>query len=407
MQAKFLGGADEVGSLGMFLNTGSEKLLFDYGITPDNPPGLPLPCPHVDYVFLSHAHIDHSGMLPWISNRYDAQIFATHPTIDVTTLLLEDSLKISETEGYLLNYSMRDIRKTRSAMEALAFNDTIETTGAQITLHDAGHIPGAVMFEIVSDSVLLFTGDINVRRTHLVEGAKPVKCDTLFVESTYAGKVHPPREKTEYEFLAKIEDIVESGGIALIPAFAVARTQELLITLSQTDYDIWLDGMGSKVSKILLAHPAYLRSPKKLRNAMKRVNVVRHEEDRKKALKGEVIITTSGMLDGGPVLEYLEYIRNRKNCGVLLTGYQVDGTNGRKLMESGRVNIAGIDVGVEAQVYFFDFSAHAGHDELLRFIYGCDPEKVILMHGEHREELANAIEGLEVLLPTRGEEFEI
>ncbi|MEM4160863.1 MAG: MBL fold metallo-hydrolase [Thermoplasmata archaeon] len=406
MHIKFLGGADEVGSLGMLMNTGRERLLFDYGITPDTPPGLPLPAPHVDCVFLSHAHIDHSGMLPWVSNRYECEIFATPPTIDVTTLLLEDSLKISEMEGYTLEYGLRDIRKTTALMEPVGFGETIEINDTEVTFHDAGHIPGATMFEIVRDRVSLFTGDLNLISTNLVQGARPVKCDTLFIESTYAGRNHPPREKTEYWFLSKIEDIVDAGGIALVPAFAVARTQEILITLANSDYEIWLDGMGAKVSKIYLEHPSYLRSAKKLRNALKNVNIVRNEADRKRAMKGEVILTTSGMLDGGPVLEYLEVIRKRENCGILLTGYQVEGTNGRLLLEKGTVKIAGAEVEVKSPVYFFDFSAHAGHDELLRFIYGCNPEKVVLMHGETREELAKAIEGPEVILPTRGMEFE-
>ncbi|MGC8913783.1 MAG: MBL fold metallo-hydrolase [Thermoplasmata archaeon] len=407
MRIKFLGGAEEVGSLGMLLQTGSERLLFDYGITPDNPPGLPLPAPHVDAIFLSHAHIDHSGMLPWMCNRYDTEIFATPPSIDVTLLLLEDSLRISEMEGYALNYSLQDIRKTENAMTGLTYGDTLSINTTEITLHDAGHIPGASMFEIVSEKVSLFTGDLNLIRTHLVNGAKPVKCDYLFIESTYAGRNHPPREKTEYQFLKKIEDIIESGGIALIPSFAVARTQELLMSLASTDFEIWLDGMGSKVSKIYLEHPEYLRNVKKLRNALRNVNIVKHTEDRKKAMKGEVILTTSGMLDGGPVLEYLSLIKNRENCGILLTGYQVEGTNGRKLLKEGRVNIAGVDVEVKSPVYFFDFSAHAGHDELVKFVEMCDPEKVILMHGENREALAKVLEGRDVLLPIRGVEFEL
>ncbi|MCX8173455.1 MAG: MBL fold metallo-hydrolase [Thermoplasmata archaeon] len=407
MHIKFLGGADEVGSLGMVMDTGRERMLFDYGITPDTPPGLPLPSPHVDCVFLSHAHIDHSGMLPWISNRYECEIFATPPTIDVTTLLLEDSLRISEMEGYSLEYGLRDIRKTTSLMEPVTFGETVAVNDTEVTLHDAGHIPGATMFEIVTGKVSLFTGDLNMVRTNLVNGAKPVKCDYLFIESTYAGRNHPPREKTEYSFLSKIEDIVDAGGTALVPAFAVARTQEILLTLANTDYEIWLDGMGSKVNKIYLEHPGYLRNAKKLRNVMKNVNVVRHEGDRKRAMKGEVILTTSGMLDGGPVLEYLEVFRKKENCGILLTGYQVEGTNGRALLEKGSINIAGAEVEVKTPVYFFDFSAHAGHDDLLKFIEMCDPEKVVLMHGETREELAKAINGREVVLPTRGMEFEI
>jgi len=120
-----------------------------------------------------------------------------------------------------------------------------------------------------------------------------------------------------------------------------------------------------------------------------------------------VIVTTSGMLDGGPVLRYLEAIREDPRSAVLLTGYQVEGTNGRRLIDEGVIDLYGVTVDIKCEWQKFDFSAHAGHDDLLRFIEGCDPQRVVLMHGENRQILADAIEGREVLLPEEGKWYSV
>ena len=130
---------------------------------------------------------------------------------------------------------------------------------------------------------------------------------------------------------------------------------------------------------------------------------------RKHALRGDVIITTSGMLDGGPVLFYLNHLKSDKKSAVFLTGYQVEGTNGRLLMEKGRVDISGVKEKVEAEVKFFDFSAHAGHSELRDFANKCSPSRIILFHSDDREPLASDLQedGYEVLLPNSGEEISL
>jgi putative mRNA 3-end processing factor len=273
----------------------------------------------------------------------------------------------------------------------------------EVTAHPAGHIPGATMYEINGNQTSLFTGDLHTLTTDLVWGARPVKCDTLFIESTYAGRQHPERLKSEYAFLKKVEQVVNRGGIALVPSFAVGRTQDIILTLAKARHEVWLDGMGKKVNSIYVGHPEYLRSVKKLRQAMSRVRVVRNPKERDVALKGEVIVTTSGMLDGGPVLRYLEAIREDRKSAILLTGYQVEGTNGRRLVDDGMIDLWGVDVEINIEWQKFDFSAHAGHDDLVRFIDACDPQRVVLMHGDNREILAEALEGREVVLPKEGQ----
>ncbi|TLZ53081.1 MAG: MBL fold metallo-hydrolase [Methanobacteriota archaeon] len=277
----------------------------------------------------------------------------------------------------------------------------------EVTLHSAGHIPGATMFEVRGRESLVFTGDLQTVSTDLVTGCKPVKCDTLVVESTYAGRQHPDRLKTEYEFLQFVESIVRIGGYVVVPAFAVGRTQEVLMTLARQRFETFLDGMGKAVNSIYVEHQGYTRSTKKLRQAMNRTRVVHSARDRDKALGAEVIVTTSGMLDGGPVLRYLDAIVDDPNSAVCLTGYQIPETNGRRLVDEGMLEIDGALVKPKFQLRQFDFSAHAGHNELVEFIEGCDPKRVVLMHGDNRQALADALPGRECLLPVEGQWYSI
>ncbi|TLZ66947.1 MAG: MBL fold metallo-hydrolase [Methanobacteriota archaeon] len=403
MEFQFLGGATEVGRLGMLLRQGPDTLLFDYGMLPRDPPQYPMKSPPVDRVFVSHAHLDHSGMVPWLCGRHDTEVILTPPTANVADLLLEDSLKVAAAEGYEAPFDESDIDATRRNIRTLDFGDNLDAGSLQVTLHSAGHIPGASMFEVNGNQTTVFTGDLHTLTTDLVKGARPVPCDTLVIESTYAGRNHPDRLKTQHEFLQKIRAVNNRGGIALVPAFAVGRTQDMLLTLAAGQFDVWLDGMGKKVNNIYLDHPEYLRNAKKLRDAMNRVRVVRSQRGALQALEADVIVTTSGMLDGGPIIRYLQAVREDPRSAILLTGYQVEGSNGRRLMDEGIVELDGADVKVRCEWQKFDFSAHAGHDDLVRFIDGCDPQRVVLMHGDHREALAEVLDGREVVLPVEGQ----
>src|SRR5438876_663836 len=141
----------------------------------------------------------------------------------------------------------------------------------------------------------LLPRDLHTLTPDLVWGAKPVACDTLFIESTYAGRQHPERLKSEHAFLRKIEQVVNRGGLALVPSFAVGRTQDVILTLAKARHEVWLDGMGKKVNSIYVENPEYIKSVKALRKAMHHVSVVRNPRESALALQGEVIVTTSGM----------------------------------------------------------------------------------------------------------------
>ncbi len=409
MRLRFLGGVNEVGRLGMLLEKGNGQFLFDYGISPTRPPQYPLPSPPVDIAFLSHAHVDHSGMMPWLTSRYQPPIIATRATAAISGLLSRDSLKIAKAEGYVEQFTRKDIRRMEDNFDLVEFGDTRDEGGFELHFHSAGHIPGATMFELRGESILLFTGDINTINTRLVWGCHPVHCDTLVMESTYSGRDHPDRKELEKEFIDAVDEVVNRGGKVVIPAFAVGRCQEILLLLKDSPYDIWFDGMGKEVTRLYLKQSHFLRNARDLGEAFHRVNIVHSYHGRKLALKGDVIVTTSGMLDGGPVLFYLEHLRRNPKSGVFLTGYQVEGTNGRMLLEKGRLDIRGVREKIEMDVRFFDFSAHSGHSQLREFANKCDPSKIVLFHSDQREILANDLreDGFEVLLPDTGDELEI
>jgi putative mRNA 3-end processing factor len=408
MRLEFLGGAGEVGRLAMLLYDGNTKYLFDYGFNPSKPPEYPMRAPRVDYAFISHSHVDHSGMVPVMSAWEDTGIYATSPTISTASLLMEDSVKVGEAEGHPPPYNRSDIKNVCRRLSCVSFGETRRYGDIEVTPHSAGHIPGAAMFELNGRETTLFTGDINTLGTALVEGAEPVKCDNLIIEGTYAGRDHPDRLKTTYRFIDKIEEVLDRGGVAVVPAFAVGRTQELLLALANTKFEVWLDGMGQKVNRLYLGENAYVRSAKKLRRAIQRANPVRNRHDREMALRGEVILTTSGMLDGGPVQFYLSRLCDDPKNAVLLSGYQVEGTNGRRLLDTGTLDLFGTSVRVECEVSAFDFSAHAGHRELLSFIRKCNPQKAVLMHSDNPSLIANDLKGeCDTVMPKNGEELEI
>jgi putative mRNA 3-end processing factor len=228
------------------------------------------------------------------------------------------------------------------------------------------------------------------------------------MEGTYAGREHENRDKLERKFLEKIEEVINRGGTAIIPAFAVSRSQEILLVLKDAGYNVWFDGMGKKISKIYLKYPKYLRSVNDLKKALKKVNMVRSEQSRKNAQKAEIIVTSSGMMDGGPVLSYMNKLKNDKKSAVLLTGYQIPGTNSRLLIEKGKLNFYGVIETVNCEVQYFDFSAHAGHSQLVEFAQKCNPEKIVLFHSADRTPLVEALKDTaEVLTPMKGEQFSL
>lgn len=412
---RFLGAAEDIGRLGFVLEGEGSRFLFDYGMEPDKPPLYPLEAPPIDRVFLTHAHLDHSGMLPWLAARYDASIHCTPPSAEVATLLHRDSLKIARSEGFPEPYGDKDIEATMGLYDLMDFQYPRALGKFSARLHTAGHIPGASQVELKSDSLkMIFTGDLYTRDQRLVYAAKQTTCDVLFMESTYAGREHPEREDVERDFVSYAEEVKDRGGVLVVAAFAVGRAQEIAMVLADRGFNVWLDGMGRSVAKIYAQHPTYLTNPAKYQRALGQVKDVRNHRGRSVALdEANVIITTGGMLDGGPVLFYLDHIRNDPKSGLAITGYQAQGTNGRRLKEEGIIDFDPREPGkkvhkLNCEVRAFDFSAHAGHKDLVKFAKATGCDEIVLFHGDNREALLGDLsEFAKVHLPVRGEHFTI
>lgn len=407
MKFKFLGGADIVGRMGMTIEGDNKTMLVEYGMSPSKPPEYPLVSPRVDHVFLTHCHLDHCGMIPAVVGRDNCELFTTPLSAEVAEIMMFDSLKIAKSEGYPEPYTAGDVKRTMECVVPLTFKDTIELGKLEVTLHSAGHVPGATMFEFAKDTSTVYSGDLHTVDQRLVRGAKPVKCQNLFIEGTYAGRNHPSRKETSDAFVAKIDEVVARGGIVIIPCFAVGRTQEIMLAVKDLGYEMWVDGMGRSVTNLFLSYPEYLRDFKAMKQARRTFNEVKHSDMRKKAAKGQIIVTTGGMLDGGPVLGYIKEHRDNPKNAILLVGYQAEDTNGRLLLEQGCIVVDGETLKINCEVQKYDFSAHAGHDELVEFVRKSDPENVIIMHSENRDLLLPDLQDYNVILPELGKEFEL
>ncbi len=418
MQVGFLGGAREVGRMGILVKSAKTQVVIDYGVMLDHEPGFPMHIPpkELDAVILTHSHLDHSGAIPIFYINDKKPLYTNQLNLELTQILIQDFIHLS---SYYLPFEYLELKSMMKNSKHLDF-DQEETIGdMKLKLFNAGHTPGSAQVLLDGDGKkILYTGDFNMEDSKLLTGATMdyKDLDAIVIESTYANEDHTPRPELEKRFVEAATDIVERGGTVLIPAFGVGRAQEIASTLTSNhfEYPIVLDGMAREASRIIMNYKEFLRDSKMFVNAMHSVEWVEGWRDRRRALKTpSVIISPAGMLKGGPSQFYLSKVGKKPNNAIFLVSYQIPGTPGRQLMEKGVTTIDGKVRKVKAHFQHFDFSSHCGVSmlkEALRKVGG--KPKVFAVHGAEGncELLANWAKtelGLDAVAPRTGETYQI
>ncbi|TFH09975.1 MAG: MBL fold metallo-hydrolase [Candidatus Thorarchaeota archaeon] len=390
-QLTFLGSFREVGRSGFYLEEKNESVLVDYGVKFTDIPSFPdmVPTDNLQGIAITHAHLDHSGGVPRILRETDASLFCTPATRDLSLLLLRDMYKISRGR---LPYDRNNIALVRRQCQATAYEETIPLGHPfEMTLFNAGHIPGSSLVSIrVNGKRVLFTGDFNAIESQLNPGARKnlPKHDIVVTESTYARRINPPREATEEALVDTVLETLERGGSALIPAFGVGRSQEIMCILEQSDiprkYPIYVDGMARAVNDILVRHPSYLQSPKSFQRAVSRSIIIHDDRDRTNAMKkGGIVISPAGMLKGGASHLYFKMMHDNPKNSIIFVSFPIPGTPGAELLATGKVSVGNRDFEVTADIRQHHLSSHSDSRGMLDFLLKIPGEpKFYTVHGE-------------------------
>jgi putative mRNA 3-end processing factor len=416
-----LGGGGEVGRMAILVRGSRNAVLLDYGVNFDEE-GRPIFPLHVrprdlTAVVLSHAHLDHCGALPGLYVSSSPPLYTTPLTAELAELMFRDAVKLS---GYYLPYEEEEVRNALRQAKPVNFNEAVELNGDSLMFLNAGHVPGSVMTLMSIDGYrILFTGDFNLAPSNLLDGADlynvPRDIDLVIMEATYAGGTHPPREKLEEEFIKAVKETLEEGGSVLIPSFTIGRTQELLLTLIKhdvTEVPIYVDGLARVANRVISKYPQFLRDPNLYAKAMTYSTEIMGNYFRRNALRDQaVIITPAGMLKGGAAVYYLKRLGGDRRNAVILPSYQAPDSPGYDLLTKGVVRVDNEEIRVNAKVYWFDFSAHSGLEELVNFIrYFSEGTNILIVHSSPRNalRLSEHLEGRNIHVTlTTGEAFEL
>jgi uncharacterized protein len=412
-----LGGYREVGKSCTFLQTPQSKILLDCGVSVSATasrafPHLDIPefdLQNLDAVVISHAHMDHSGFVPYLYEYgYRGPVYWTRPTRDLATLLILDYLQICQRENKKPPYTSKGIEEMLKHSVTLEYGEVSDITpDMRLTLQNAGHILGSSTSHVhIGDGLynVLYTGDMKYETTRLFDKTSTdyARVEGLIIESTYGGpeNLQTSREAAENFLISKIKEAIKRGGKVLIPSFAVGRAQDVIAAVSSSDIEvpIYLDGMLWDSTAIHTAYPEFMCRKVQTQILHKGKNPFvdprlkgigsRKERDDVVASTGPcVIIATSGMLAGGPIIEYLQtFCHDPKNM-LLFVGYQAEGTMGRRIQKGWKdVQLDnGKMVQLNLEIATVDgLSGHSDHNQLMAFVNNLKnrPKKIITNHGD-------------------------
>ncbi|MFX0137989.1 MAG: beta-CASP ribonuclease aCPSF1 [Candidatus Hodarchaeota archaeon] len=419
-----LGGFREVGRSCILMQTRDSNVLLDVGLNVGNPndkfPYFDVPefsVRDLDAIIISHSHLDHCGLVPFLYKYgYRGPVYCTLPTRNLATMLQLDFIQICEKEGTPSPYSKRDVKSTVLHTIPLSWGKVTDIApDIKLTLHNSGHILGSSMIHLhfgKGDYNFVYTGDFKFQKTRLLEKAavKFPRIESLLIESTYGGPQDriPSRQESEKELKQILNSTLKRGGKVLIPVLAVGRAQELLIVLEEyiskgfiDKVPIFIDGLISEATAIHTANPDYLSSDLREKILHQGKNpflsdyfeTVSAQEERLDIIKGGpcIIMATSGMLIGGPSVQYLKELANDSKNSLIFVSYQVTGTLGNRI-QRGFKEFTYIDakgrtqlVKINLKVFTLEgFSGHSSRSQISQFLRRIQPrpKTIIVNHGE-------------------------
>jgi KH/beta-lactamase-domain protein len=430
-----LGGVKQVGRSCFIVMTRESKIMLDCGINPGEASGLNA-YPRLDWfnfnldeldaVIISHAHIDHQGFLPTLFKfGYKGPIYCTEPTLPLMNLLQMDSVKISKSNGTYLPYESRDVNEVIKHCITLPYGKPTDISpDITISLNNAGHIMGSatVHLNISGAHNILYSGDYKYARTQLLDSALSIypRVETLITESTYGNTtdIMPDQIVVYRNFTETINRTLIEGGKVLIPVPAVGRAQEIMLVIDKEmregrliECPIYIEGMISEASAIHMSYAHYLGYDVR-KSVSQGINpfqseyftVINGHGKRDEVFSDEnaaIIMATSGMLEGGPSVEYFKEIAPSPNNKILFVSYQINGTLGRRVLDGTMNEVSMLDkngkvkvVPVRCQTQKMDgFSGHSDFNQIMSFVAKIRPKRVLVNHGERSksDNVASAI----------------
>lgn len=417
-----LGSFQEVGRSAILVQTPESQVLLDAGIKPtsngDEYPMLEAPefdIDKLDAVIITHSHLDHCGALPYLFKYgYRGPVYMTEPTLYLAKLVQEDYLKVAEREGRPLPYSLKDVATSVLHTYTLSYGEVTDIApDMKLTFYKSGHILGGAISHLhIGEGLvnIVYTGDFKFEHTLLFEPAENrfPRLEVLIMEATYSGvnDTLPSRDEAFKQLADIVKETLNRNGNVLIPVLAVGRAQEVLLALKLAmesglipQVPIFVEGMIDDVNAIHTAFPEYLEQKvgdmilhKENPFAAPNIHIMKGD-DREEVLAARpcIIIATSGMLTGGPVMEYLKLLAEDESSSLVFVSYQVEGTLGRKIIEGmrkltftdpkGRIEVRELKMSVHRVE---GFSGHSDRRQLLAYLRRVQPQpkKVVLNHGE-------------------------